>query len=180
MSKTILVLSGSPRKNGNTDKLVAAFKEGAESAGKTVALFRVADMKIGACRACEYCHKNNGDCIQKDDMAQIIEVVKKADAIVWASPVYYYSVSAQLKLAIDRFYALVKEEKPIKRAALLLTCEDDSQEAFEGAIATYKGTAGYHGWENVGIVTVTGLHHKDDIDKCVDELEKARQLGREM
>ena len=180
MSKTILVLSGSPRKNGNTDKLVAAFREGAESTGNTIALFRVADMKIGACRACEYCFKNNGNCIQKDDMAQIIEVVKKADAIVWASPVYYYSVSAQLKLAIDRFYALVKEEKPIKRAALLLTCEDDSQEAFEGAIASFNETVGYHDWENVGIVTVTGLKHVDDIVKCVVELEKARQLGREM
>ena len=180
MSKNIVVLSGSPRKGGNTDKLAAAFKEGAESAGKTVTLFRVADMNVSGCRACEYCFENKGVCIQQDDMAQIIEALRNADAVVWASPVYYFTMSAQLKLAIDRHYALVKEGMPIKRTALLMTCADDTIEVAEGAIATFKQNAKYHNWEDAGILIVTGVHNVNDIDGRENELGQARKLGQEI
>ena len=90
MSRNIVLLSGSPRKDGNTDKLASAFIEGAESSGKTVKTFRVADMKIGGCVGCKVCFKQGGVCVQKDDMTQIIDVLRKADTIVFASPVYFF------------------------------------------------------------------------------------------
>ena len=112
----IVILSGSPRKDANTDRLAAAFVRGAESSGNSVTLFRTADMSISGCTGCAYCIENPGTCVQEDDMTKILNALKKADALVLASPVYYWSVTAQLKLAIDRTYALLRAKTPIKQA----------------------------------------------------------------
>ena len=87
----ILVLNGSPRPNGNTAAMVAAFKDGAEGAGHEVKVVRVYEKKIGACLACEYCHeKSNGICVQDDDMQEIYEAMKETDMLVLASPIHYW------------------------------------------------------------------------------------------
>ena len=179
MSDNIVLLSGSPRKGGSTDKLAAAFINGAESAGKSVTLFRVADMRIGGCLGCNHCFEEKGVCVQKDDMLQILDALRKADALVLASPVYYFGVTAQIKLAIDRTYALLSEKTPIKRAALLMTCGDSSVDAAEGAVVMYKRILAYSKWEDAGIIIAAGLHEPDDIDGR-DELTQARQLGAEI
>jgi len=179
MSKNIVVLSGSPRKGGNTDTLVASFIEGAKSAGKTVTLFRTADMKIGGCLGCQFCFESKGVCVQKDDMPQILDALRKADALVFASPVYYFNVSAQLKPAIDRQYALVNEKTPIKRTALLLTCADDTADTAGGAVSMYKLHAEYEKWDDAGIIIATGLEDKNDINRC-SELAEAKKLGQEI
>ena len=177
MSKNILILSGSPRKGGNTDKLVSAFQEGALSAGKNVTLFRTADLNIGGCLACKHCFSNNTVCIQKDDMEAILEVLRKADVVVFASPVYYFTVSAQLKLAIDRSYAVPSDKTTVKQGVLLLTCGDDTDEAAEGTILTYRQMLEYRKWEDAGVLCVPGLHKKDDIVGR-EELEHATKLGK--
>jgi len=172
------VLSGSPRKGANTDILASAFVEGAESAGKTVKLFRVADMRISGCLACERCFTDKGVCIQKDDMTQIINALYQIDTLVFASPVYHTSVTAQLKLAIDRFFVGENHPFPIKRAALLLTCFQKTAEAAgaKGAVDLYKNLSKYKGWENYGIIIAPGLDGKHDI-KGREELKQAKQLG---
>jgi len=183
VSKNIVVLSGSPRKGGNTDKLAAAFVEGAQSAGKNVTLFRVADMKIGGCLACNGCEQEGTMCVQKDDMLEILDALLLADAVVFASPVYYFSVSAQLKLAIDRLYALSRiceqSGKPItiKRAALLMPCEDTWVETAAGAAEIVDRMCDYYKWENAGSIIVTGVLSPGEIEDRI-ELEKARELGR--
>jgi len=178
MNKNILILSGSPRKGGTTDKLVAAFKEGAESAGNKVTLFRTADLAIADCLGCNYCIDNNGTCIHKDDMVAILDVFRNADAVVFASPVYWYTVSAQLKSAIDRTYAVPNDKTTIKRSALLLTCADGPEDHAEaGAVAMFKGILTFRKWEDAGTVLVTNLHNISDIDGR-EELEQARELGR--
>ncbi|MBQ4415089.1 MAG: flavodoxin family protein, partial [Methanomicrobium sp.] len=117
----ILVLNGSPRKNGNTAAMVEAFKEGAESAGNAVTVMNVGRMKIAGCIACEYCHtKGNGVCAQKDDMVEVTAELKKAEMLVFAAPIYYFSLCGQIQCAIDRFYAL-GEMKNIKKTAMLLS-----------------------------------------------------------
>lgn len=186
MSKNIVILSGSPRKGGNTDLLVEAFKDGAESAGKSVALFRVADMKIGGCTGCEYClTKEKAVCFQKDDMPQILDALREADAMVLASPVYYFNVTAQLKLAIDRIYAISSAEKRIKRAALLMTCADADSGTAKGALGMFENWIEYQNahfepkWENAGILIVTGVH-KGGAIAGRDELGQAIALGREI
>jgi multimeric flavodoxin WrbA len=179
MSKNILVLSGSPRKGGTTDKLVAAFTEGAESAGKSVTVYRTADLSISGCRGCNYCFKNNNECILQDDMNAVLGAFCKADAVVFAPPVYYFTVSAQLKLAIDRTYCIPDDKTTIKKAALLLTCGDDTNTSAEGAIIMHKHMAEWRKWEDVGVIVVTDLHEITDIDGR-KELDDARKMGQEI
>jgi len=176
MSENIVILSGSPRKEGNTERLAAAFIDGAKTAGKNVSVFRVADMKIGGCVGCEHCFKEKGVCVQKDDMPPVLEALKTADALVLVSPVYYFDMTAQLKLAIDRTFALLSVGTPIKRTAFLMTCGDSSEEAAEGALVTYKYICAYSKWDNAGIVIATGLHKPGEIEGRA-ELETAKQLG---
>lgn len=176
MSKNIVVLSGSPRKGGNTDILAAAFIEGAESAGKSVTLFRTADMDIGGCLGCGDCFVEKGLCVQKDDMSKIHDALYNADALVLASPVYYWSVTAQLKRAIDRMYILINKKAPIQKAAMLLTCGNASEDVNEGCVFMQNRLCRAYGWENAGIVTVAGLHGMGEIAGRA-ELDEARALG---
>ncbi|GHV34932.1 flavodoxin [Synergistales bacterium] len=176
MGKNILILSGSPRKGATTDSLVGAFIEGARSAGNTVTNVRVAGLKIGGCLGCNHCFEDESQCVQKDDMAQIIDKLKESDALVFASPIYFFGLTAQIKLAIDRTYALLREGTPVKRAALLLTCGADSPDVTEPAIAMFRAMANYQQWAEAGVVVAHGLHKPDDL-KGRPELEQARQLG---
>ena len=111
MSKNIVVLSGSPRKNGNTERLAASFVEGAESAGKNVTLFRVADMNIAGCLGCNCCYDGTGICVQKDDAQTILDALKNADAFVLASAIYFSIISRfsvlTIQLATRRFHNVV-------------------------------------------------------------------------
>ena len=149
----IAILNGSP-KAGNTAAMVKAFAEGAKEAGHEVEVLLVGKMKINGCLACEYCHgKGEGKCIQKDDMEKVMPAYKEADMIVFASPIYYFDVTAQLSAAIQRVYAIGKPLNA-KKAALLLSSASPSP--YEGAIATYKSILAYTGIEDAGILTAAG------------------------
>ena len=97
MSKKVLILSGSPRKGGNSDLLCDEFMKGAAEAGNEVEKIRVAAKKISPCLGCYYCAANGGKCVHNDDMAEILRKMIEADVIVLASPVYFYSVSALVR-----------------------------------------------------------------------------------
>ena len=179
MSNNIIVLSGSPRKEGNTEKLASAFIEGAKSTGKKVTAFRIADMKIGGCRGCEHCFVEKGICVQNDDMLPVLEAIKTADAIVFVSPIYFFDMTAQLKLAIDRTFALLSVGTPVKKAAFLMTCGDSSEKAADGAVVTYKNICEYSKWEDAGVIVAAGLNKPGEIDGRI-ELEKAQKLGMDI
>ena len=100
----IVVLAGSPHKKGTSNTLVEEFKRGAEEVGKQVEIIDLAHMDIHPCMGCDACGMN-GDCIQKDKGNEILNKIIESDAIIIASPVYYYNISSQLKMMIDRFYA---------------------------------------------------------------------------
>lgn len=113
MEMKILVLNGSPHSQGSTKDMVNAFKKGAESAGHIVDVVDVCKKKIGGCLACEYCHsKGHGECIQKDDMQEVYNLLKEAEMLVIASPIYYHGISGQLKCVIDRFYSAAYPRGP--------------------------------------------------------------------
>ena len=97
----IVVLSGSPRKGANTDTMVEVFAETAREGGNAVEVVRVASKKIAGCLGCQYCFAHEGTCVQKDDMADVIESLKGADMVVFASPIYWFDITAQEKAAID-------------------------------------------------------------------------------
>ena len=179
MSNNILVLSASPRKNGNTERLAAVFIAGAKAAGKNVRLIRVADMNIAPCQSCNACFKHPGVCVQKDDMAEVVAAIGEADTLVFASPVYFFSLSAQLKAAIDRMYVFLKVGTPVKKAALLLTCGAPTKDVAEPSVATFRLIASYQKWREAGIVIAPNLHIPGEIDGR-PELAAAQKLGEEI
>ena len=147
----IAVLNGSPRKE-NTAAMVEAFRQGAEAAGHTVEVLHVGKMKINGCLGCEYCHtKGEGQCVQKDDMGQVIDAYKRADMIVFASPIYYSALTAQLYAAIQRMYCIGKPAAA--KAALLLSTASGQTDAAE---AYFKQITGFLGMESCGVCKVVG------------------------
>ena len=154
----ILVLNGSPRPNGNTKGMVEAFREGAVTAGHQVDVVDVCRLKIGGCLACEYCHtKGHGSCVQKDDMQEVYALLKEAEMLVIASPIYYHGISGQLKCVIDRFYAAAYPTKPphLKKVAMILSSGDANM--YDGAMFSYQGDfLDYLGLENMGVFTAHG------------------------
>lgn len=154
----ILVLNGSPRPNGNTAKMVSAFREGAESIGNDVTVIEVCKKQIHGCIACEYCHtKGGGKCIQKDDMGEVSDALKNTDMLVLASPIYYHGVSGQLKCVIDRFYSAAYPNKPdrLKKVAMFLSSGDKNM--YDGAKFSFDGDfLDYLGLENMGFYTCAG------------------------
>lgn len=168
----ILVLNGSPRANGNTKQMVHAFSEGAASAGHQVNVVDVCGKKIAGCLACEYCHtKGNGGCVQKDDMQEIYGLLKDAEMLVIASPIYYHGISGQLKCVLDRFYAAAYPKKPayLKKAAMILSSGDPDM--YEGALFSYHGDfLDYLGLEDMGVFTAYG--NENGSPKKLEELNK--------
>lgn len=149
----IAIFNGSPRK-GTTSAMTKAFCEAAMAAGHTVEEYQVGQMKIAGCRACEYCHtKGEGACVQKDDFEKLLPAYKEADVVVFASPIYYFTMTAQMEAAIQRVYCVGKPLRA-KKAALLLT--SGSPGVYDSAIAQFKAYMSYCGIELAGIVTSHG------------------------
>ena len=165
----ILVLNGSPHMNGATSDMVSSFSSGAAEAGHKVQIINVAHKKIGGCMACEYCHeKEKGVCVQKDDMQAIYPEILSADMLVFASPIYYFTLSAQLQAVIHRTYA-IDIPKNVKKVALIMS--SGSPYVYGPAIAQYyQSIVEYWGVENAGIYTANGKQNKSE--------EKRQELYR--
>ena len=152
----IAILNGSPRKQ-NTEAMVNAFAEGAKEAGHEVEILHVGKMKIAGCLGCEYCHgKGEGKCIQKDDMEKLMPAYLESDMIVFASPIYYFSMTAQLEAALQRVYCIGKPAKAAKAALLLSSASG----AYDAAITQSKAFTGFTGIEDMGVCTATGEENK--------------------
>lgn len=172
----ILVLNGSPRPEGNTAALVDAFTEGAKEAGHGVTVLNLGRKKIAGCIACEHCHnKGNGACIQKDDMQEVYAALEKAEMLVLASPVYYFTLTGQLQCAIQRIYAFKSTMPPkLKKTALILTSGDG--DVYASSIQEYnEAFLGYMGTQDMGIITAYG-----DQNKSKKKLAEARALGKSL
>ncbi|MDO5559270.1 MAG: flavodoxin family protein [Oscillospiraceae bacterium] len=165
MSKNIVLISGSPRRNGNTQRLTQEFVKGALEAGNTVEIIRAADKKIAACCGCNYCYKDPAHrCAVKDDMQECYEKLAAADVIVVAVPVYFYSVSAQIKCLIDRLHNPVRNTFKVRKLALLSVCADDSDSVFDSIRVMYRSVLSYFSLEDGGMVTVHGVQNIGDIE----------------
>lgn len=166
----ILILNGSPTRDGNTVAIVNAFKEGAESKGHEVNVVNVAHKKVNGCLSCQYCkNQGNGKCVQKDDMQEIYPLLQEADTIVFASPIYYFTMSAQLEAVIHRFYAINSPAKA-KYSALLLSSY--SPGVYTASIAQYKDMIAYMGITDKGIVVAD-----NSTNKTSAKLAEAKELG---
>lgn len=136
--KNVLMISASPRKGGNSDLLLDEFGQGAADAGNTVEKIYLCDSAIGYCMGCGVCMETHA-CVQKDDMAMLLDKMVAADVIALASPVYFYCICAQMKTFIDRCaprYAEIAD----KMFYLLLTAADaDADGAFDESLEAFNG-----------------------------------------
>ena len=173
----ILILSGSPRKGGNTELLVEAFVKGA-SQKHHVEVVSVRDYKVNPCVGCNVCFKSKDNtCVQKDDMTIIYEKMAHADMLVIASPVYFYGLSAQLKTVIDRCHNPIRDTFPIKKMVLLLAGAASLPELFDSILAQYQLCLNFFKLEDAGRMLVRGVKDKGDI-KNTNALNEAFELGQ--
>lgn len=161
MSRNIIILNGSPRLKGNTAMLCDAFAEGAKSSGHAVTRFDLQKMNIHGCLGCMKGGKDAASpCVQKDDMEKIYPVYTKADLVVLASPMYYWSVSAQLKTAFDRLFAVAECDpnyaNPRKECALIMAAEGDSADNWKPVLDYYHALTGFLNWTDKGQVLAGG------------------------
>lgn len=179
MGKNIVILNGSPRKNGNTSALVQAFTEGAQSAGHTVTEFFLDKMDIHGCKGCFGGHSSREcPCVQRDDMAQIYPAVKDSNVVVLATPLYYWNMSGQLRTAVDRLFALEEGDGNLLRghnraSALLMAAEGHG---FEDVLLYYNHLMGHLNWKNLGHILAGGNGDVGDIEGK-PELQQAYNLG---
>lgn len=174
--KKVLILSGSPRRGGNSDILCEEFARGAKKAGNGVDIIRVSEKTIGYCQACYYCREHNGNCAIKDDMAEVLKKMIDADVLVLASPVYFYSIDAQLKALIDRTVARWTEVKN-KDFYYIVTCADGENAAAETTLACMRGYADcVEGAVEKGVIFGTGVYQKGEI-KTSSAMQTAYEMG---
>ena len=177
MSKKVLILSASPRKNGNSDILCNEFMRGAADAGHDVEKIRVTEKNIDYCSACYYCRDNSGVCAKKDDMTEVLQKIIDSDVIVLSSPVYFYSIDAQLKALIDRTVARWTEVKD-KEFYYIVTCADTEKESQERTIECFRGYADcVEGAKEMGVIYGTGVYEKGEIENT-PAFKKAYEMGK--
>ena len=152
----ILVITGSPRKNGNSATLADHFIKGAKEAGHEVVRFDAAFKKVHPCVACNSCGMN-GPCVFKDDFEFVREHIIGADCVVFATPMYYFGISAQLKAVIDRFYAINGSIHVPKKAVLLMTYANTAASEAVPIKSHYDVLLKYLGWTDGGQIIAPGV-----------------------
>lgn len=173
--KNVLIISSSPRQEGNSARLCKAFQKGAEASGHHVETIWLGNKQIGFCRACYCCHR--GPCPQQDDAAGIVEKLLLSDVIVLATPVYFYTISAQLKALIDRSVMVYPQIKG-KTFYYLMAMADEDETMFKGSIEALRGFVECcEGSTEAGMVCAKGVYERGMIE-TTPYLDEAYELGR--
>lgn len=179
MSKNVLIISSSPRKGGNSETLAASFAKGAGEVGHKVETVYLREKNYGFCKGCLACLKV-GHCVIDDDAVEIAAKMHDADVLVFATPVYYYSVSGQLKTMLDRANPLFDSDYAFTKAYLLATAAEDGEETVEGTVKAVQGWVDcFERCELAGTVFAGGVNGVGDIAGH-PALEKAYQMGKEV
>jgi multimeric flavodoxin WrbA len=178
MSRKIVVITGSPRKNGNSTAMAEAFIKEAEKKGHQVTRFDAAFMKLGGCHACESCFKTGKACTFDDDFNTIAPVLMKADDIIFAMPVYWYTIPAQIKCVIDKLYSFCVAEKDVsgKGCGIIACCAEEDKAVLDGVRMPIERSAELLKWKMVGEVLIPGVSNPGDIAKT-DGCAKAAALA---
>lgn len=172
----ILVLTGSPRKGGNSSTLADNFIKGAKEAGHHVERFDAAFKNVHPCIGCNKCGMN-GDCIFKDDFEFVRRHITDSDVVVFATPMYYFGISAQLKAVIDRFYAVNGKIHRPKKAVLLMTYANTSPAEAEPIKKHYEVLLNYLGWQDAGQIIASGVWPAGAVNDTLYP-EQAYELGK--
>jgi multimeric flavodoxin WrbA len=177
VNKNVLVLSSSPRRGGNSDLLCDQFLSGAKESGNNVEKIFLKDKKINYCTGCGTCIDRGGKCSQKDDMAEVLDKMVKADVIVMATPVYFYTMCGQMKTLIDRTCARYTEISN-KQFYFIIAAADNSIPAMERTLEEFRGfTSCLDEPEEKGIIYGVGAWNKGEI-KPMPVMEEAYTTGK--
>jgi multimeric flavodoxin WrbA len=178
MKKKVLIISSSPRRGGNSDTLCDQFLKGAQEAGHNAEKIFLKDKKINYCTGCGVCFDKK-KCSQKDDMAEILEKMIAADVIVFATPVYFYTMCGQMKTFIDRNCARYTSISK-KDFYFIVTAAVKSKPAMERTIEEFRGyTSCLTGPKEKGIIYGTGAWNMDDI-KSSNTMKMALEMGKKV
>ena len=185
--KKVVIVMGSPRKNGNSTTLAQRVAKGAEAAGAEVESFYLHEMDIKPCDACDICREDSSkDCVINDDMQNLYPKLRQADALVIASPIYFFTVAAQTKLFLDRCYALggpQEKENALKgkRIGIVLTYGDSDpfNSGAVNAMRTFQDAFAYIGSPIVSMV-YGSASKAGEIKANRDLMEKAYKLGEQL
>ncbi len=174
--KKVVIISSSPRKGGNSEYLCQRFADGAREAGNKVEIISLTGKKIGFCTGCYACQKT-GTCVQKDDVQKIIDQMLSADIIVLSTPVYFYTVSAQLKALIDRT-VVIYPNLTDKQFYYIMTMADGNDKKFKATVEALRGFLEcYDGSKEVGMIRACGVYEKGEVQKT-DFGDQAYQMGK--
>jgi multimeric flavodoxin WrbA len=180
MEKNILVLTGSPRKNGNSDLLAEAFIKGAGSRSHQIHKFEAGLKKITPCVGCEQCWSSGKPCVVRDDFDELSSLFERADVIVFSSPLYWFGISTQLKIAWDKFHSYIRpgrrDKLTNKETACMICGRNPDPAMYKLAVETYLIIGGKFGWNNRGVIVVPGVFEKQAILGNAALLE-AEKLG---
>lgn len=179
MSKTVLILSASPRKGGNSDTLCDEFLRGAQSAGHIAEKIFLCERKIGYCVGCGACNSSH-QCFQEDDMSEILDKMVKADIIVMATPVYFYTMDAQMKTLIDRTVPRYTEISG-KDFYFIVTAADTDKQMLERTIEGFRGFTEdcLPDAREKGIIYATGVWQSGEV-KGHPAMRQAYEMGRQI
>ena len=179
MSIKVLILSGSPRKGGNSDLLCDEFLRGAQESGNQVEKVFLRSKKVAPCNACYYCKNSGGKCAIPDDMAEILDKMQAADVIVMASPVYFYSIGAQMKAVIDRSVARWTNI-PNKEFYYIMTAAEDSDTVMDCTLECFRGFAAcLDGAQEKGVIYGKGVYEAGAI-KGLPAMREAYEMGKQV
>lgn len=190
--KEILVVQGGGRANGNTAQLVSSFSKGAEEVGHSVEVISLLKNEVKGCLGCNACRYGK-PCIQRDAFNDIVPKIREADCIVFASPLYFWTISSRIKAFIERFYCITEEDAnpplgryekyPVKDCVLLMTAADNYFWTFEQAVSYYQfALVNYIGFHDKGMVLAGGCgdtNGKPQIEKT-GHLQTAYELGKRL
>ena len=175
--KNILILLGSPRKGGNSDLLCDEFMRGALESGHRAEKIVLSERGIGYCTGCYLCRLSNGVCSIEDDMQEVLSKIIKADVLVLSTPVYFYSISAQLKTVIDRTVARWKEIKDKDMYYIVVSGEHDMDYCNSALTYLRNYAKCIQGSNERGVLCGVGVYDKGEI-RNTEAIVAAYEMGK--
>ncbi|MBQ7351471.1 MAG: flavodoxin family protein [Clostridia bacterium] len=175
--KNVIIISSTPRVGGNSEVLSNEFARGAKDAGHNVEVIQLRDLNLKYCVGCYACH-STGKCIHNDGMNEISEKLLNADVIVFATPVYFYSMSGQLKVFIDR---LVPHYTKISADIYLIATQWDAyEENMENTFNAIRGCTAdcFENCQEKGVIYGVGLNNIGDAQKNQEYMSQAYTMGK--
>ena len=183
MAKKILVMTGSARRGGNSEQMADAFIQGAETAGHEVIRYETAFQNIEGCLHCNTCFSKGNDtaCTHDAIFNELALLYETSDAIVYITPMFWYTFPAKLKAAMDKMYAFLvgKRALGVKESMLLVVAAEEDEVQYEPMIRTYEQIARDCGWKDRGHYIAGGFNRRGAI-KGTDHLKQIWELGRKM